>query len=331
MRQSRRGAALLLVGVLVALGIALALRGGHTAKSGAPGTKRTVHGRPAVVRARLLPWRLSAPISREVVVPESGTRDLLILGGIDASGASASGVYGLDTVSGRLSQQGSLMQPTHDAAGAVRDGRVLVVGGGTSAPSASTQIETHGKTVAGGALPQARADASAVTIGATVYVVGGYDGAAMDRTVLATSDGRRYRTVARLAVPVRYPAVAAVGPRIYVFGGLAQKGHPVTSVQVVEPLSHAAKVVGRLPAALAAAAAGVLGRTVYLAGGVTPSGAPSRRVYAYDPQTGRFSRAVSLRVAVANAGIALSRGRLWIVGGETAGGRPTSAVQVLER
>jgi N-acetylneuraminic acid mutarotase len=277
----------------------------------------------------MLPWRLAAPISREVVAPGARARDLLILGGLDASGSSASGVYVLDTRTGRLSAQGSLLQATHDAAGAVLGGRVLVVGGGTTAPTSSTQIEAHGRTVAGGALPQARADASAVTIGDTAYLVGGYDGPAMDRQVLATNDGRIYRGVASLAVPVRYPAVAALGARIYIFGGLDQSGHPVRAVQLVEPGSHTAKVVGSLPAPLAAAAAGVLGRTIYLVGGVTPAGAPSRRVYAYDPQSRAFSRAASLRVAVGNAGAAVSGGRLWIVGGETAGGRPTAAVQVV--
>jgi len=284
---------------------------------------------PPRAYARRLPWRLAAPISREVVAPRARARDLLILGGLDASGSSASGVYILDTRAGKLSQDGSLLQATHDAAGAALGGRVLVVGGGTTAPASSTQIEARGRTVAGGALPQARADANAVTIGDTAYVVGGYDGPAMDRQVLATNDGRTYRVVAQLAVGIRYPAAAAVGSRIYVFGGLDQSGHAVRAVQLVERGSPTARVVGRLPAPLASAAAGVLGRTVYLAGGVTSGGAPSRRVYAYDPQSRAFSRVASLPVAVANAGAAVSGGRLWIVGGETAGGRPTAAVQIV--
>jgi hypothetical protein len=327
----RRTALLLLLAALVALGVALALRGGHTDGNASHRPSRgQAAGRAHPLRAyaRLLPWRLAAPISREVVVPGTGSRDLLILGGLDASGASAAGVYVLDTRTGRLSQQGSLQLATHDAAGAVLGRRVLVVGGGTTAPVSSTQIEANGTTMAGGVLAQARADASAVTIGDTAYVVGGYDGPAMDRQVLATNDGRKYRAVAQLALPVRYPALAAVGSRIYVFGGL-ESGHPVRAVQAVEPRSHTAQIVGRLPAPLAAAAAGVLGRTVLLAGGVTPGGAPSRRVYAYDPESGAFTHAASLRVAVANAGAAVSGGRLWIVGGETAGGRPTAVVQIV--
>ena len=172
----------------------------------------------------MLPWRLDAPLSREVVVPRGGARrGLVVLGGLRSGGSSTNAVEVLDTRTGALSPHGSLLEATHDAAGTTLGARLLVIGGGTTAPSGSTQIETGGRTTAGGALPQARADAGAVTIGRTAYVVGGYDGPAMDSEVVATTDGRRYRPVAALPVPVRYPALAALGSRIYVFGGLRRE------------------------------------------------------------------------------------------------------------
>ena len=42
-------------------------------------------------------------------------------------------------------------------------------------------------------------------------MVGGYDGTILDPQVLATTDGRHFRVAARLPVPVRYAATAAVG------------------------------------------------------------------------------------------------------------------------
>jgi outer membrane protein assembly factor BamB len=167
-----------------------------------------------------------------------------------------------------------------------------------------------------------------VTIGRTVYVVGGYDGPAFDREVVATTDGRSYRPVAALPVPVRYPAVAALGGRIYVFGGQGANGRPSGAVQLVDPAARTARVVGRLPVPLDGAAAGVLGKTIYLAGGLTSRG-PTRAIYAFEPQGASFLRAGSLREAVAYAGAAVSGGRLWIVGGESSGRRPIADVQMV--
>jgi hypothetical protein len=291
-------------------------------------TKPPAPAKPPAAEAGLLPWQLPAPVSREVVVAPAGKRDLLVLGGLAANGSSAGSAYALDLHTGALSPQGTLAQPTHDAAGAALGGRVLVLGGGTATTTASSQIESHGRTVLGRALAQARADAGAVTIGDTAYVVGGYDGTAMDREVVATTNGRGYRAVASLPVPVRYPALAAVGSRIYVFGGLRASGHPTAAVQVVDTGRRTARVVGHLPVPLDGASAGVLDGTIYLAGG-DRGASPRAAIYAFEPRGSSFLRAGSLRVPVANAGSAVRHGRLWIVGGETRGGRPTSDVQMI--
>ena len=75
-----------------------------------------------------------------------------------------------------------------------------------------------------GSLPTPRSDAQAVTIGGTAYLVGGYHGNKPDASVLATADSRTFTTVATLQVPVRYPAVAALGGQIYLFSGQAITG-----------------------------------------------------------------------------------------------------------
>jgi PQQ-like domain/Kelch motif len=323
---------LLALAAIAAIGLALGSRTGHNANSGHASTahdpEATPPVRPPAAEAGLLPWQLSAPLSREVVVPGAGRHGLVVLGGLDSGSASTSSVGVLDTRNGQLSPDGALAQPTHDAAVAKLGGRVFVIGGGSATPASSIQIERGGKTLSGGSLPSARADAGAVTIGRTVYVVGGYDGSAMDAEVLATTDARSYRPVAALRVPVRYPAVAALGSRIYVFGGLGANGHPSSAVQLVDPKARTARVVGRLPFPLSGAAAGVLGNTIYLAGGRTPGGA-TRAIYAFQPHRATFLRAGSLRVGVANAGSVVSNGRLWIVGGEGSGGSPMANVQMV--
>jgi outer membrane protein assembly factor BamB len=322
---------LAVLAIVLAGGVELAVGRGHHAKPTPPPREARASPpvRPPAVEAGLLPWRLAAPVSREVVLPRGvARRGLVVLGGLRSGASSTNAVEVLDTRTGALSSHGSLLEATHDAAGTTLGARLLVIGGGTAAPAGTTQIQTGEGTKAGGALPQARADAGAVTIGRTAYVVGGYNGPAMDREVLATTDGHRYRSVAALPVPVRYPAVAALGSRIYVFGGLGANGRPSDAVQLVDPAGRTAGVVGRLPRPLEGAAAGLLGGTIYLAGGRTAAG-PTKAVYAFQPRGASFLRAGSLRVGVAYAGAGVSNGRLWIVGGESSGGRPIADVQVV--
>ena len=83
-----------------------------------------------------------------------------------------------------------------------------------------------------------------------------------------------FRTVTDLSVPVRYPAVAALGGLIYVFGGESADGLPVSAVQVVNPGDGTDKVIGQLPLPLSGAAAGVLDGVIYIAGGVTEAARP---------------------------------------------------------
>ena len=328
--QRRFAVALVVLAIVLAGGVELAVGRGHDAKPAPPPreAKAVSPVRPSAVESGLLPWRFHAPLSREVVLPQIGGHGLVVLGGLERGDSSTAAIELLDPRNGVLSPHGTLLQATHDAAGATLGGRQLVIGGGTTAPAGSIQIETGLKVREGGALAGARADAGAVTIGRTAYVVGGYDGSAMDREVVATTDGRAYRNVAALPVPVRYPALAVLGSRIYVFGGLGANGRPSDAVQLVDPAGRTAHVVGRLPRPLEGGAAGVLGGTIYLAGGRTAAG-PTRAVYAFRPRGASFLRAGSLRVGVAYAGAAVSNGRLWIVGGESSGQRPIADVQMV--
>ncbi len=286
----------------------------------------------AAVEAGLFPWQLPAPISREVLLPWAGTGEVIVAGGIGANGSSVGGAFRLNTSTGRLAQVGDLAAATHDAAATVVRGEVLVFGGGTSAPGAITQDFTAaGSSRVLGSLPVPRADGAAVTIGATAYVVGGYNGPSLDPGVLATSNGTSFRKVATLPVPVRYPAVVAIDGMIYTFGGESADGRPVDTVQVVNPRTGTAKVIGHLPQPLYGAAAGLLDGVVYIAGGVTGPvhQGPVNAIFAFDRSRGSFLRAGSLPVAVANAGVTVSAGRMVLVGGETAGGGPSADVQMV--
>jgi hypothetical protein len=224
--RRRRAASVAVLAVLAVLAVAGAVAG-FASQGSAPrhaahhprARARQAEAAPAI-ESGLLPWHLTAPISRQVVLPGSGNR-LVVLGGLTGSDTSADGVYALDTATGALAHIGSLATPLHDAAGAVIGGNDVIFGGG--APQTVATVQSFLATVSAtppsalatgtvqGQLPAPRSDAVAVGVGTTTYIVGGFDGSAPDATVLATSDGRTFSAVAPLAEPVRYAAVASSG------------------------------------------------------------------------------------------------------------------------
>jgi outer membrane protein assembly factor BamB len=309
-------------------------------------------GLPAA-EAGLMPWHLGVPVSREVAVAAPGNR-LIVMGGLTAGGASVNGIYAFRTGTGKAQYLGALRTPGHDAAGAVVGGKALIFGGGSAAGTAAVQaLALPGRrggapaAAAVGSLPAPRSDAAAVTIGRTAYLAGGYDGSRPDAAVLATTNGHTFTTVARLPVPVRYPAVAALGGQILVFGGQAvtgaHAGAPTDVIQAVNPARHSAAVIGHLPEPLTGAMAVTVRGELFVAGGQSPAAHPAvpglgttqlgrgetstgvspsvgttvSTIWAFDPATKRLLPAGHLQVPVSHAAVAVTGGTAWIIGGET--------------
>lgn len=294
------------------------------------------------VETTLLAARLPSPLSREAAFA-LGHGDVLLLGGLTATDTSSNSVAIFDTATGTVSTVGTLSAPTHDAGAAVGGRMALLFGGGQATSVATVQEFPTAGVVARGAvtpavahvvgeLPGPRSDDVAVAIGATDYVVGGYDGTVGEPSVLATTDGRTFHTVATLPVPVRYPAIAALHGLLYVLGGEAvtgpQAGQPVDDVQVIDPARHTAHLAGNLSLPIEGAAAAVLDGRIYLAGGdansgqdATSAGTPLTvsTVWRYDPRRGTTTVVAHLPVAVSHAGVAVSGATAWLVGGETDG------------
>jgi hypothetical protein len=255
-------------------------------------------------------------------------------------------VYALDTSTGSQRPIGLLVHGVHDAAGALVGGSYMAFGGGSPVTVATVQSFTNGTPSTPASLPAPRSDATAVSVGSTTYIVGGYDGTNPTPAVLATTNGRTFSTVADLAVPVRYAAVAAAGRYLYAFGGESvgpgTTGAPVADIQRIDPASHRASVVGELPYPLEAAAAVNLGGNVYLAGGESPS-APGHTpgvgttqldgwasaagtsvaglkavgdIWSFNPTTAALVLAGTLQVPTSHAAVAVDGNTAWLVGGE---------------
>jgi hypothetical protein len=287
---------------------------GHgAAVPSAPAPSRRAAAGPApALQASIAAGLLPAPVARAVVLPDG--RDLMILGGLDGAGGTVPGVFRLDPATGTVSQAGSLPQATHDAAGAVIGGADVVFGGGSVASTSTVQAwsQASGAKVIGH-LPAPRSDLAAVTVGGTTYLVGGYDGARWSASVLATTDGVRFRVAAHLPVPVRYAAVAAVDGRIIVAGGKGRTGD-VRTIQEINPATGHATVIGNLPTALAHAAALVLGGHLYVAGGRAGATASSE-IWSIDPAAGQVAAAGVLPMGMSDAGAATIGSTGYLVGG----------------
>jgi hypothetical protein len=283
-----------------------------TATNGTARAKASLTGPPSL-EAGIEPWQLGAPLSREVVTAHGGR--LQILGGLSASGNSLSVAVSLDPRTGALALFGSLGDVVHDAAGTVIGSNSFVFGGGSpntfstvqsiALPTRATSVSPTG--TASGHLPQPRSDLAVATVSGTTYLIGGYDGATYLPSVLATTDGRHFSTAANLKVPVRYPAVVALGPSIYSFGGETATGQAAAvattaAIQQIDPATHSVRVVGQLPTPLYGAAAFVLDGHIYVAGGQTADGQTLTQLYEFDEVTHRVRPAGLLPQAVAFAG-----------------------------
>ena len=304
---------------------------------GATGTRHRLQGPPSV-EAGVEAWPLGAPLSRETVVANGN--HLAVLGGITPAGTSLAGVSTIVPGTGAMAPAAALANPTHDAGTATIGKTTFVFGGGSpdtvatvqavATPTVPSAAGTTGTVV--GQLPQPRSDLAVATVTAgrgarattTAYLVGGYDGTTYLPGVLATSDGTHFTTVARLSIPVRYPAVVAAGGMVYCFGGqTASSGSSPTAtnaIQRIDPATHRTTVVGHLPQALYGAAATVLGSTVYVAGGQSPGGPTLTQITAFVPSSGKVLHAGLLPQATAFAGYATvgsGPGAIgYVVGGE---------------
>jgi putative pyrroloquinoline-quinone binding quinoprotein/Kelch motif protein len=327
-RQRRLILPLGILVILAAIAIGAGLGGGGSSQGGSAAKTRTV------LAAHLF-HPLPAPISGESVV--AAKNGPLILGGLDSSGNSASGVFQLDSASGKLSEAGALTGPLHDSAAARLGERVLVFGGGTETSTDAVQaLSAPGGIVAPGAsaeaagrLPTVRSDLGAVTIGETAYVLGGYDGSKPIDSVLATTDGSTFTQVARLPAPGRYLAVAALGGRIYAFGGETASGAASDAIQEIDPKAGTAQIVGHLPAAVSHASAVALGGDVYVLGGEA-GGSPTAQIWRFEPGQKAVSAAGRLPQPISDGAAAVVGPAAYLIGGTGAGEAPLATVVKLE-
>lgn len=317
----------LLVGVVGWL-VVLAARGWFGGGSDTQSTSAARASRPAAsarLKGTTESVRLPQPLHGATAVStESG---LLVIGGADRTDVSTDKVVAIDPSAGGASVAGTLIQPLHDAAAATLGGRTMVFGGGAATTYDTVQELTPGGVAQQiGHLPGALSDLSAVTTAGAAYVLGGYDGQRPSASVYRTVDGRRFTTAGSLPTAVRYTAVAAIGDRIYAFGGELATGGDTDQIQEYDTGTGRASVAGHLPQAVSHASAVVLNGVIYVLGG-RRGGTASSRIYLYDPARRAVLPAGRLPAPVFDGAAATAAGVGYLAGG--IGARGTSVDSVL--
>lgn len=269
----------------------------------------------AHVTATLASFRLPTPVSRAVAFPD-GT-SVLVCGGLTPAGTTAAVVL-VDLGKGSALRRGTLAAPVHDAAGATLGGSMFVFGGGQAVAEAAVQrMSAAGSSSVIGRLPVARADEAAVTVDNEMVVLGGALNSVLDRSVLATTDGVSFRTIATLAVGVRYAAVAALDGTVYLFGG-AGSGGDVATVQAIDVATGTVQRLVDLPRTMSHATAIVLDGRIVLAGG-RHAGKALDTILAFDPATGRTMEVGRLPEAMSDAAGTVIGSTAYLLGGEAGG------------
>lgn len=243
---------------------------------------------------------------------------IMVIAGLNDKRNSTDTIWRFNPADGAIAQVGTLPLPLHAAATTGLGGRALVMGGakGDSVYKDVFAVDADGNVEKLGALPTARAGATAVTTGdgATVYVVGGYDGSSPTNEVLMTTDGVNFTPVATLIHPVRYPAVAIEGRSLWVMGG--EYDNVISaSVQRIDLDAGTVTEGAPLPAATSRGAGVTIGSSLFLVGGRTPSGVTGQ-ILRYEGFSGGFIAAGALPAGRSDAGFASLGNRVWLFGGQ---------------
>jgi hypothetical protein len=264
------------------------------------------------------PYRLPAPVEREVAVAHNGA--IILAGGLDSGGGSTSGVFRMNPATGALTSLGTVPQSFHDAAGAIFGNNLFVFGGGVAQASSTVQrfdlATRRGSVVA--KLPRPLSDIAAASTSSGVYLVGGYDAHVPRREIYRTTDGTHFTLVARLPVGLRYPAVAALGNELVIAGGTAASGAS-DDVYALDLTTAKVRLLGRLATPTAHAQAFMLGGAVYVAGGVDAAGNVTGAITKIDPAT-RTIVSVAGSLLVSDAGTVELPSSALVIGGATSSG-----------
>jgi len=184
-------------------------------------------------------------------------------------------------------------------------------------------------------LRRARFAPAAAVYGTSIIVAGG--SVFTDRGVTSNDSeifdyaARIWRAGPPMTVARASHSLAAVGRRVFAFGGVGDDGRGKDSVEVIE--RGAWKEIGDAPFPRVNAGTVVIDGRVYTVGGSDFTAGVVRRsrdFRVYDPQTGRWESLPPMPTAREGVGAAVIDGKIYVIGGDGDDERSLSLVEVYD-
>jgi N-acetylneuraminic acid mutarotase len=251
---------------------------------------------------------------------------IVVSGGLSTAGTSTSTVF-LVGPHGAQEARSSLPSPVHDAAATTIGHRLLLFGGGEAEGTDQIVKVLPGPSRWIAALPQPLSDLAAVSINGVAYVLGGWNGANLNRDIYAVRANGTAESVGTIPVGVRYAAVGALGGRLILAGGETATGEPTANVWAFDPGNGTVARLPRLPVATDHTSGAVVGGRFCVVGGLR-AGVFTDVILCWAPGESRWHSAGHLPLPLADVDAVAFDGGIAAVGGRGSTG-PVSTVTLL--
>ena len=179
--------------------------------------------------------------------------------------------------------------------------------------------------------PMKRTEVAAATVGAKIYVVGGFEqpswGNVLNFAITPAVEEYdpavdRWSTKASMPAGLHHVGIGVVGGRLYIIGGYKQSGlsvwGPVDTVYAYDPATDAWSEGAPMPTARGALSVTVHDGKLYAIGGYEGR-ANSAAVEAYDPVRNSWSARASLPTPRDHLATTTAAGKLYAIGGRLKG------------
>ena len=255
---------------------------------------------------------------------------IYLAGGVDIHGTSLDLFDAFDTRTGLWTALPKLPEPRDHMGLTVADGRIYLSGGGIFAePAVRSGLWRYDPATAHwtalAPMPSGRWQHASVTIGDTIYVVGGVvqDRNARELWAYDIPSGVWRTDLAPLPTEREHLTAVVWDGQLIAIGG--RKTHQIGAVEAYDPATNTWRSLPDLPTPRGGSAAGLIGNVIHVAGGENLNAASTYAEHeALDLATMTWSRAPDLPTKRHGLASAVVDGRWYVMGGGRAAGLSVS-------